>query len=110
MFNWCADPDSTGWQIPISQLEMPADIPSQWATALQAVTHDLHVLRVGTQIDVDRLVWRIELNAEGWISIGLNSDSAAIDNSIVTFLVGRGFTIDASAEQCSVWAAESVQN
>lgn len=59
MFDWCSSSDSIGWQIPIAQSEMPADLPSQWATALQAVTHDLHVLRVGTEIDVDRLVWRI---------------------------------------------------
>ena len=110
MFDWCSSSDSIGWQIPIAQSEMPADLPSQWATALQAVTHDLHVLRVGTEIDVDRLVWRIELNAEDWISIGLHTDSAPRENSIVGFLVGSGFTLDASAAQCIVWAAETVQD
>ncbi|MGC5259383.1 hypothetical protein ACPXCG_23845, partial [Gordonia sp. DT218] len=110
MVHWRVDPDTIDWEIPFSEHEMPTDLPEQWAMAVQAVTHDLHHLRLGPPIVLDQLVWQLELNSSYWVSIGMYNAPANPVASTVSFLIGRGFALDSSPAQCTVWAAEAVQD
>lgn len=105
-----ADPDTINWEFALTDRDVPGDLPEQWATAIRAVTHDLHYLRLGASIVLDDVVWQLELNSSYWFSIGLRGAAGSPAETMVSFVVGRGYALDSSPAQCTVWVAETVQD
>lgn len=95
------------WRI-ASEGQPPEDLPSPWATAVAAVSHDLHFRRYGRELDVEFVVWELTANADGSIYIGMII--APEPDGLRPFSGGSGFTVDASAAQATVWMAEKTQD
>jgi hypothetical protein len=85
----------------------PEDLPSSWATAVAAVSHDIRYRRHGRNIDVELVVWELTANANGSMYIGMAITSEPAE--IPPFSGGSEATVDASAAQASVWVAEKTQ-
>lgn len=101
------DPDIyASWRIPLPQIdEIPWDLPSEWAAALQAVTRDLPFLGDGQPLDIDDQIWALDASGDCGMMIGMHSASGDTG-----FQVGRGYSVDASAAQATVWTAGEVQD
>ena len=95
------------WHISLDG-QPPKDLPSPWATAVAAVSHDIHCRRHGRKIDVEFVVWELTANTDGSMYIGMAITSEPAN--LRPFSGGSGFTVDASAAQATVWVAEKTQD
>jgi hypothetical protein len=86
----------------------PDDLPSQWVSAIAAVTRDLRCRRHGRMIGFGDVAWELAVDAGGWMLIGLArlSDNAGLYG----FTRGRGYDFDATPGQATVWVAEAIQD
>jgi hypothetical protein len=86
----------------------PDDVPSQWAIAIAAVCRDLQCRRHGRMISFIDIAWELTVDTDGRMLIGLTrlSDDADLSG----FTRGRGYAVDATSGQATVWIAEAIQD
>lgn len=58
------------WRIPMDG-QPPDDLPSQWVSAIAAVSRDLRCRRHGRMIGFGDVAWELAVDAGGWMLIGL---------------------------------------
>lgn len=74
------------------------------ATAVAAVSHDIHCRRHARKIDLEFVGWELTADTDGSMYIGMAITSESVN--LRPLSGGSGFTVDASTAQAIVWVAE----
>ncbi|TQC42887.1 hypothetical protein EEB14_46235 [Rhodococcus sp. WS4] len=77
--------------------------PTAWLLAIGAVVRDLRCLRYGHNVEVDRLVWELEINDQYAVTVGWRGPGVG------GFNLCHGVSMDAPYSQAAVWVAETTQ-
>lgn len=95
------------WHVPVGG-QAPEEVPTQWVSALAAVSQDLQCRRHGRTISFDDVAWELTVHADGTVYIGITPYGGGTD--LGGFARGMGYTLDTSAAQAMVWVADAIQD